>query len=251
MKTAGAHDEEVEALEGEYPCKTTVNETLVAEINDAQTGTRVRFARKEREVRRFTRTKDEHHGDLIYKGLPVITSFGIMRAGWEEKPVRKLTCFDSVIELSELEIEALNTSASSGELLTCSDVGRVVESKLMLINADKEEQGPDKEDYSVSPDAWFSVWQDEKIRWPSEKWRYENISGAIDFWKDELDNVHSGQMPFHEDRAFQMAERNNLITEKGSKVVYFKQSRNANAEHMYVARVEFDEVIRKPCDVEF
>lgn len=250
LKTGGTCDEKAGAVEGVYPCNTAINETMVAEINDAQTGKRVWFAKKEREVRRFTPTKDEHHGDLIYRGLPVITKLDIMRAGWDEKPVRKLTHFDSVIELSDLEIEALNKNASSGELLTCSDIGRVVENKIILINSDKEDQDPDKEDYSVTPDAWFAVWQDEKIRWPSEKWRYENISGAIEFWRNEFDNVHSGQMPFHEDRAFQMAERNQLITEKGSKVVYFKQSRNATAEHMYVAKVEFDEVIRKSGEME-
>lgn len=253
-KAAKTVDEPVGAVEGVKPGKTGINETMVsAAINDAKTGKHVWFARKEKEVRRFTPTKDEHHGDLIYNGFPIITKFDIMRAGWEEKPARKLTHFESVIELSELEIEALNSSASSGKLMTCSDIGRIVETR---INVDKENQDADKaqdldkESYSVTPDTWFAVWEHEKTFRAPTHLRYENISGAIEFWRNELDNIHSGEMPFQDNTAFQMMERNKLSTEKGSKVVYFKQFRNAKADYMHVAKVEFEEVIRKSDEVE-
>jgi hypothetical protein len=215
-----------------------ISQSSVVEIGHAPLGKRVSFARKE-ERRLFTRSKSEHDGDLIYRGFPHITNFEIMRAGWEEKPTRKLGQFEAVIDLSKSEIEAF-----SGTLMTCGDIARIVEAK--LANADKEDHDPNKANYSVNPDTWYSVSEHDIKNFR----RYNNISSSIEFWRNELDNVHKGELTAYEVAVCQMAERNRLITEKGSNIVYFKQARNVDADFMYIAKIAFDEVIRHLDDVD-
>lgn len=244
-KATRTKDETVEATSGGDTLKMGINETIEATTSEAQYGKRVSFARRH-EIRRFTpgvrygfTEISEHDGDLVYKGFPNITKFEIMRAGWEENPTRKLMPFDTVIEVSQADVEALR-----GTLMTCSDIARIVAAKLG--NADMEDQDPTKANCDVSPDTWFAVSEHDIMNFR----RYENISSVIEFWRNELDNIHQGAMPFFEVAASQMMERNRLITEQGSHVVYFKQARNIGTEFMYIAKIEFDEVIRPIAEVE-
>jgi hypothetical protein len=206
------------------------------------------------------RESKEREYDLIGNSFPTTTKFDILRAEWEYgepdkdgfRGTKRIRPYEVYLELDEEEIKRLNDDAGNGEINTCSDIGKLVEGYVGHQELQQE--------LSLQSDKWYSVSEQEMQSKSAGDHRYfarfENIATVLDFWRNVIDDplhLYKG-MPPATHRPDLMNERNKFITEKGSKVVHFKQSYvepkdrkfadGSENKFIYMARIEFEEVIR-------